>query len=160
MFCLLTCPQRWKCASSLKKIKSRKLGWSSVRRLMMLWQKASLSVLFTAVWAYRICILYRNMRRSWCIILITDVLDRSVSWDKRLVDFLGDIAKCSLILSMLGSVLADLSHPLWPLFLSWILPVSLNLFKRRRIVTLVRALLSGKSLRNCLCVWISDLVAK
>ena len=156
MFCLLTFPIRWKCASSLKKIRSRKLGWSSIRQLM-LWQNASLSALFAAVWACRIYILYRNMWRSWCIILITDVLDRSVSCNKRLVDFLGDIAKCSLTLSMLGSVLGDLSCPLWPLFLSWTTPVSLNLFKRCRIVTLIGAFLPGKSLQNCLCLdeWLS-----
>ena len=156
MFCLLTCPLRWKCTSSLKKIKSRRLGWSPIHWLM-LWQNASLSVLFAAGWDCRICILYGNMWRSWCIILITDVLDRSVSCDKRLVDFLGDIAKCSLTLSMLGSVLADLGRPLWSLFLSWTIPISLNLFKRRRIVTLVGVFLPGKFLRNCLCLdeWLS-----
>ena len=46
-------------------------------------------------------------------------------------------------LSMLGSVLADLSHSLWPLFLSWTLPISLSLFKRCRTVTLVGAFLPG-----------------
>ena len=109
------------------------------------------------VWACRICILYGNMWRSWCIILLRDVPDRSVSCDKRLVDFLGDIAKCSPTLSMLGSVLADLSRPLWPLFFSWTIPVSLNLFKRHRILTLVGAFLPGKSLWNCLCLdeWLS-----
>ena len=35
---------------------------------------------------------------------------------------------------MLGSILADLGCPLWCLFLSWTLSVSLNLFNRCRIV--------------------------
>ena len=159
MFCLLTCPLRWKCASSLKKIKSRKLGWSSIRRLMMLWQDASLSALFAAIWACRIVFVWKHVKvlvhypHNRCPGQISLLRQTSCGFPWR-------IAKCSLTLSMMLSALPDLSRLLWPLFLSWILPVSLNLFKRRRIVTLVGAFLPGKSLQNCLYVWMSNLVVK
>ena len=101
MFCLLACPLRWKCASSLKKIKSRILGCSLIHWVVLL-QNASLSAFFAGVWACTVCILYRNMWRFWCIIVIMDVLNRSVYCDKRLLVFLGDIAKINFTLSMLG----------------------------------------------------------
>ena len=79
---------------------------------------------------------------------LTVVLERSVSCNKRLVDFLGDSSKLRLRVSILLAVLADRGRPLCPLFLSPTLPVSLNFSRRRLIVSLLGEFLPEKSLLN------------
>ena len=80
---------------------------------------------------------------------LTVVLEKSVSCDKRLVDFLDDSSKRRLRVSILLAVLADRGRPLCPLFLSPTLPVSLNFSRRRLIVRLLGGFLPGKYLLNC-----------
>jgi len=74
-----------------EKIKSKKLGFSSICWLMIC-PNACFSALFTSVWSCKIFILYGNRWRFWCF-MRTGELERSVSWDKRLVDILGDCCK-------------------------------------------------------------------
>ena len=64
-------------------------------------------------WSCKICILYGSRWRSWCIMRITELL-RSISWDKRLVDFVGDWSKHCLTVIMWFSVLTDRGRPLRP----------------------------------------------
>ena len=115
----------------------------------MVCPKASLSALFASVLSCKICILYGSTSRSWFMMRVTELLERSVSWDKRLVDFLGDCSKDCLTVSVLFSVLTDRGRPLRPLMVSSTFPIFLILSKRRFIVRLVGAFLPGKSLRNC-----------
>ena len=77
---------------------------------------------------------------------LTVVLERSVSCDKRLVDFFGDPSNRRLRVSILLAVLADRGRPLCPLFLSPTLPVSLNFSRRRLIVNLMGGFLPEMSL--------------
>jgi hypothetical protein len=72
---------------------------------------------------------------------LTVFLERSVSCDKRLVDFLGDSSKRRLRVSILLAVLADRGRPT--------LLVSLNFSRRRLIVSLLGRFLPRKSLLNC-----------
>jgi len=88
---------KWKFASSMKKMKPKKSGWSSVHWLMVC-PKACHSALFASVWSYG------NRWRSWCIVRITE-LGWSVSWDKRLVILLGNCSKYFLTLTLRYSVL-------------------------------------------------------
>ena len=75
---------------------------------------------------------------------LTVVLEKSVSCDKRLVDFLDDSSKRRLRVSILLAVLADRGRPLCPLFLSPTLPVSLNFSRRCLIVRFAGRISSGK----------------
>ena len=79
---------------------------------------------------------------------LTVVLERAVSCDKRLVDFLGNSSRRCLTVSMLMAVLANLGLPLCPLFALVTHPVSLNFCRRRLIVSLLGGLLPGKSVEN------------
>ena len=68
--------------SSLKKMKSKIPGWYAIHWLVVC-PTARLSALFASVWSCKICILYGNRWRSWCIMRMTELLERSVSWDRR-----------------------------------------------------------------------------
>ena len=136
-----------------EKMKSKKSEWSSIRWLMVC-LKARLSILFASVWSYKICNVYRNRWRSLCIMCITEFLEKSVSWYKRLADFLADCFKNCITVTMRLSVLID--HG-WPQ-LSCRLPVSHNL-SRRHFVSVVGVFLLGNSFKNWQWVWTTDFVA-
>jgi len=53
-----------------------------------------------------------NMWRSWCIMHTTELLERSDSRKKRLVDFLGDCSKHCFTITVWFSVLTDCGRPL------------------------------------------------
>ena len=69
---------RWKFASSLKNIKSKKSGWTSIPWLMFC-LKPRLSALFASHWSCKIFILYGNSWRPWCSMSITEPLERQTS---------------------------------------------------------------------------------
>jgi len=116
-------------------MKSNEWGWSLVRWLMV-FLKTRLSDLFASVWSCKLSILHGNRRRSRCIVRITKLLERSVSWENVLWISLETA-------STVSHSYAVIFCPNWPcpatmtFILSCTLPVSLNVFWRRFTVSLV-----------------------
>ena len=129
---------------------SKKSGWSSIRWLMVD-PNTRLSVRSEV---YKVCILYGNKWRSWCIMRITELFEGSNSQDKRFVDFTLSVvsrSRCDFLCWLTVSGHCEL------FMLACRLPVSLNLSRKRFVVKLIGAFLPGKSLRNCRWVWTTDL---
>ena len=148
-FCLLTCPLKWKWASSLNRIKPRSSGLFSILSLMV-WQNSLLSSLLASVCFWRIFTLYGNNLKSLWMILCTVVLEMPTSWDSRRVDFRGDCSRCFLTAWTLARVLTATYRPPWPLLSFRTLPVFLNFSAIFVIVFLHGAFLPENSLRNSL----------
>ena len=149
MFCLLTCPLKWKWASSLNRIKPRSPGLFSILSLMV-WQNSLLSSLLASVCFWRICTLHGNKFKSFWMILCTVVLKMPTSWDSRRVDFRGDCSRCFLTPWTLARCLKVTYRPLWPLLSLPTLPVFLNFPTIFAILFLHGFFLPGNSLWNSL----------
>ena len=157
MFCLLTCPLKWKWASSLNRIKPRSPGLFSILSLTV-WQNLLLSSLLASVYFWRICALYGNNFKSLWMILCIAVLEMLTSWDSRRVDFHGDCSRCFLSAWALARVLTATYHPLWLLLSFPTLPVFLNFSTIFVILFLHGGFLSGNSLWNSHWVMTTDFV--
>ena len=85
-------------------------------------QNVSCSALLWSVCVCKIWILYENsLRPSWRILKI-DVLEMSVSCERRRVDFLGDSSRLSRKFWVFSGIMAERCQPLWPLWASTTLP--------------------------------------
>ena len=110
MFCLLTCPLKWKWASSLNRIKPRSPGLFSFLSLMV-WQNSLLSSLMASICFWRIYTLYENNFKSLWIILCTVVLKMPTSWESRRDDFWGDCSRFFLTAWTLARFLTKTYRP-------------------------------------------------
>jgi len=147
-------PTRWKFAS----LKKRSPRNQDDLRFADWWfaQRHVAQPYFHRSFSCRVCILYGNRWRSWCIMLINELFERSVCWDKRLAHFLGDCSKRCFTVTMWFSVLIDRGRQLRPLMLSisaWkVYPMRLaNWFRREMDLFNLGSLLHGMSC--CLVHW-------
>ena len=147
MFCLLTCPLKWKWASSLNRIKPRSLGLFPVLSLMV-WQNSLFSPLLTSVISGRIYTLHGTNLKSLWMILFTVAIEMLTSLDSCCVGFRGYCSRCFLTAWTLARVLTVTYSPLWLLLSFPTLPVFVNFSTIFVIVFLHEVFLPGNSLWN------------
>ena len=111
MFCLFTCPERWKWASSLNQMLFRNNGFCSICSLTQLQNtilaRLSAAFIFCFIW-----ILYGNFFKSLRKILWTVDLFTLCSVESRRTDLFGLFSIARLILSMLAVDLPVFFRPL------------------------------------------------
>ena len=159
MFCLLTCPLKWKWALSLNRIKPRSPGLFPILSLVV-WQNSLLSYLLASVCSGRIRNLYGTNFKSLWMILCTVVVEMPTFLDSCCVNFGGYCWRHFLTAWTLACVLTVTYGPLWPLLSFPTLPVFLNFSTIFVIVFLHRVFLPGNSLWNSLWVRIPVFVEK